>query len=69
MKTTKTIEATPNYSKRTFTIRTYYDGKLSNKYRTIQMTREEFESELWNTENDWAQFLKTDNYYLVKMYF
>ena len=32
------IKATPNYSKRTFTIR-----KGASKYRTNQMTKEEFQ--------------------------
>jgi len=69
MKTKRTIKATPNFSKRTFTIKTYIDGRLSAKYRTYPMTTEEFDSELNNTPKDWSQFLKTDDYYLVKMYF
>lgn len=36
----ETIKVTPNYSKRTFTIRTYVDGKLNNKYRTYEMSQE-----------------------------
>lgn len=62
----KTIKATANESKRTFTIRTYFDGKLSAKYRTVQLSKEEFNSESNNTENDWKQFLKSSDYYLVK---
>lgn len=61
-----TIKATANESKRTFTIRTYFDGKLSAKYRTVQLSKEEFNSESNNTENDWKQFLKSSDYYLVK---
>ena len=61
----KTIKATPNYSKRTFTIRTYIDGKLSSKYRTIEMSQDEFDQEEMNTENDWRQFLKSGDYYTV----
>ena len=30
------------------------------------MNKIEFESEEMNTENDWKQFLKTDEYYKVK---
>jgi len=62
----------PNYSKRTFTIRVYsynnlYKNKpLINKYRTHRLTKEEFQSELYNTTNDWRQFLKSDDYYVVK---
>ena len=62
---TNTIKATANQSKRTFTLRCYVDGKMYAKYRTTQMSQEEFDSEEFNTENDWQQFLKTDNYYKV----
>ena len=61
----QTIKVTPNYSSRTFTIRTYADSKLNNKYRTIKLSIEEFQSELNNTENDWNQFLKSSDYYKV----
>ena len=64
----KTIIATPNYTNRTFTIRIYINGKLYFKYRTIQMSKKEFEAELNNTENDWSHFLKSNDYYLVKSY-
>ncbi|QLE02870.1 hypothetical protein HX109_15325 [Galbibacter sp. BG1] len=61
----ETIKVTPNYSKRTFTIRKYIDGKLFAKYRTIEMSQEEFDSEEMNTDDDWKQFLKSDDYYQV----
>ena len=64
----KTITATPNYKNRTFTIRTFIKGKLNNKYRTIQMSKKEFEAELNNTQNDWSHFLKSNYYYLLKSY-
>ncbi len=64
----KTITAAPNYTNRTFTIRTFINGKLNNKYRTIQMSKKEFEAELNNTQNDWSHFLKSNDYYLVKSY-
>lgn len=63
------IKATPNHSKRTFTIRVYYDGVVVNKYRTIQLSKEEFLIELNNTENDWKQFLKSSDYYNVNWRF
>ena len=44
----KTITATPNYTNRTFTIRTYINGKLNFKYRTIKLSKPEFENELNN---------------------
>lgn len=55
------MKATANKSARTYTLRV--DG---NKYRTIRMSKEEFESAYYWTENDWRQFLKTDEYYKVK---
>ena len=61
------IKVKANQSKRTFTIRTYDAmGNLSSKYRTNTMSLEAFESEEMNTENDWRQFLKSDDYYKVK---
>ena len=64
----KTITATPNHKNRTFTIRIFVNGKLCFKYRTIQMPKKEFEAELNNAQNDWLQFLKSSDYYLVKSY-
>jgi|TARA_R110000744_G_scaffold165402_1_gene282535 hypothetical protein len=52
------IKSTPNYSKLTFTIR-----KGASKYRTNQMTKEEFNENVWNTSSDWENFLKTSLYY------
>jgi hypothetical protein len=62
---TKNITATPNYSKRTFTLRCSDNGVNYAKYRTTVMTQEEFAETLWNTQNDWEQFLKCDDYYKV----
>ena len=64
----KIIIANPNHKNRTFTIKTYINGKLNFKYRTIKLSKPEFENELNNTENDWSQFLKYNDYYLVKSY-
>jgi len=62
MKAAELIKVTPNYSQRTFTIRTNY-----SKYRTIRMTKDEFNSELHNTQNDWRNFLRASSeYYLVR---
>ncbi len=61
----ETIKVAANQSKRTFTIRKYINGKLFAKYRTTGMSQEEFDSEEMNTENDWKQFLKSDDYYRV----
>ncbi len=59
----ETIKPTPNYSKRTFTIRKYIDGKLFAKYRTNVLSKEEFNICEYNTTNDWYSFLKSDDYY------
>lgn len=57
--------ATPNHSARTFTIRVYHDSILTAKYRTLKMDKYEFHTCLYNTESDWKQFLKSDEYYKV----
>ena len=59
------ITAKANQSARTFTIRKYVGDKLIAKYRTIRMSIDDFESCENNTENDWRQFLKSDDYYPV----
>jgi hypothetical protein len=66
-KEVETITATANYSKRTFTIRRYYNGKLFAKYRTLPMTMKEFEEYDMCTEGDWKDFLKGQDYYAVKI--
>lgn len=55
------IKVTPNKSQRTFTIR-----RQGIKFRTLQMSREEFDSAEYWTGQDWSNFLKTDEYYIVK---
>lgn len=51
-----------NQVKRTFTIRKYVNNRLGTKYRTLPMSKEEFESSEMNKDNDWKEFLKGDNY-------
>lgn len=58
--TGRKITAVANKSKRTFTINTD-----SETYRTIRMSKEEFQSCLNNTANDWCIFLKGNDYYKV----
>jgi hypothetical protein len=52
-----------NKSKRTFTIR-----KENAKFRTLQMSQNEFDECDNNTNEDWKDFLRTQNgsYYEVK---
>lgn len=59
--TGKQISISANKSARTFTIRTD-----CGKYRTNKLSKEEFNSCLNNTGNDWNEFLKSDDYYEVK---
>ena len=59
------IKVTPNYSKRTFTIRKTYSDGQKVKYRTIPFSQQEFDSELMNTEHDWKNFLRSNDYYRV----
>ena len=59
--TGREIRVKPNHSARTFTIRTE-----SAKFRTIRLDKEDFESNLNNTPNDWQTFLNlTSDYYKV----
>jgi len=56
------IEVTANQSARTFTIRKFVDGELHSKYRTTEMSKEEFEECEYSTESDWNEFLKFGSY-------
>ena len=55
-----------NNSQRTATLRFYYQDGTIVKYRTLPFSSEEFESVKRRTDEDWIQFLKTDEYYIVK---
>lgn len=55
------IKVTSNKAKRYFTLWT----STGNKYRTIPMSKEEFQSCEHNTDNDWKHFLKSDEYYSI----
>ena len=59
--TGREFKVSANKSKKTFTIRTN-----GSKYRTLPMSKEEFEHAQYWTGNDWMQFLKTDEYYEVR---
>jgi len=50
-----------NKTARSFTIKTE-----SGKYRTMPMSRDEFNEAQHNTGNDWANFLKGSDYFPVK---
>ncbi len=55
------LKVTSNKSLRHFTI----IKKDGTKYRTCQMTKDEFQSNEHNTLNDWNQFLKSEDYYKI----
>jgi hypothetical protein len=59
--TGREIRVAANYSARTFTIKTDVAT-----YRTIRLSREEFESCENNTGQDWMRFLNSSDYYKVR---
>ena len=62
----ETITVSANQSKRTFTIRKEYSDGFKVKYRTVQMSQEDFDSEERNTQKDWRNFLNSScDYYKV----
>ncbi len=62
MTTTQLIKATANKSARTFTLRMSWGAK----YRTFKMNEADFRSCERNTQSDWANYLKSDEYYVIK---
>jgi len=52
------LKITSNKSKRHYTIKTE-----SGEYRTLQMSKYEFNLASYWTGQDWQNFLKTDEYY------
>jgi hypothetical protein len=60
----ETIKATANHKDQTFTIRKTGEKGYKAKYRTVRLPIDEFESNLYNTESDWQNFLNTSpDYY------
>ena len=55
-------KVTSNKKLRHFTIWT----SSGSKYRTYPMSKEEFQSEEYSTDNDWKQFLRSNDYYALK---
>jgi len=59
-----------NHSKLTYTIRVQnHKGKTIFKYRTYKFIADDFYNMEYNTQIDWANFLKTNEYYHVKTYY
>jgi hypothetical protein len=56
------IKVRSNASKRTYTIITTNGAK----YRTYPMSKDDFNNASYMTGNDWANFLKSNDYYAVK---
>lgn len=57
MKNQKELTATANYSKRTYTIRTYF-----GKFRTYRMSKQDFNDARHRTSNDWVNALNSECY-------
>jgi hypothetical protein len=56
------ISVRPNFSKKVFTIKTE-----AGNYRTYKLIGSEFDENLFNTANDWQNFLKTSqDYFAIK---
>ena len=55
-------KVTSNKQLRHFTLWT----SSGSKYRTYPMSKEEFQSAEYRTDNDWKNFLKSNDYYPVK---
>jgi hypothetical protein len=52
---------------RTLTIRAFYGGKLHAKYRSVPQTPSDYHYYTTHaTQNDIKQFLKTDDYYVIR---
>ena len=60
MRSQEIIIATPNKSKRTFTLRKTIFGRVIAKYRTTKMSKDEFNDCEMNTSNDWSDFLRNE---------
>ena len=61
----ETITSKSNKAERSFTIRKYIDGKLFSKFRTMTLSKDEFEEMEMYTENDWKNYLRTEQSYTV----
>lgn len=59
--TGRKLRVRPNPANRTYTIKTE-----TNTFRTLKMSKEEFDSCKRNTGNDWQQFLNQGAYYKVE---
>lgn len=62
----ETIKVTANHKDQTFNIRKTGESGYRAKYRTIRLPKDEFNSCLYNTQNDWQNFLNSSpDYYKV----
>jgi hypothetical protein len=59
----RTYKITYNRSKKTYTIRVYSNGKIYVKYRSYPQGSEYSEH---HTQNDIYNFLRSNDYYVVK---
>jgi hypothetical protein len=59
----KSIIASSNRTSRTFTIRKYEVAKCYAKFKTLPMSRQEFEDMEYWTQGDWEYYLKSEQSY------
>lgn len=63
----RNFKVTTNKREKTATIYVYDDNKLSVKYRTNELSKDEFEQFEYMTQNDIVNYLRTSgDYYEVK---
>lgn len=55
-----------NKGRRTATIREYENGKVVSKWRTVRLSRKEFESLEYFTEDDIKNYLRREELQLIK---
>lgn len=63
---TITIKATANEDKLNFTLECFSNGEHYATYETNVMSEDEFNENEFNTQDDWKQFLKSEDYYRVQ---
>lgn len=63
---TKEIKAAPNYQKKTFTIVVIYEDGEKYKFRTVKQSKEDFNELLYNTPEDWINYLKRNEILRIK---
>lgn len=61
------LKATPNYSRRTFTVRLYYSDGSIKKFPCGRFTQDEFQAMLKYGQSDWLSWLESVDYCTVRI--